>query len=589
MTDRRRPDTGKAHSVGRRVAMTALAAAGLLLTGGCGGERAADTASDDAFCRDVQARVETFMEEAGREHPVPDDDRYGGTAVIGTIGELVDGMNGLVSADYAATQNQQFVNLMTLIQYNEALEPAPYLAESWEVNDSTTAITFHVRRDVFWHDGEPTTARDVEFTYLRATDPRTGFPNPAFWDHYVKGPEGVEVLDDYTVRVRLTPHAEFMDPWRTLSILPVHLLGEVAPEELKLHPYGSRCPVGNGPFVFVEHRPTDRWVFRANPAFPEGLGGRPFLDRYVYRIIPEQTTLLTELLTGAVDVFVTPRPDQAQRIIDAPNLELRRFPFRTYVFVAWNSRRPQLADARVRRAITMATDRRGIVDAILQGYGRVANSSVPPFHWAYDPSMGEVLPFDPDSASALLAAAGWTDGDGDGVRENAEGVPLAFTIKYNQGNRQRQDIAEIMQAQLRDVGIEATPQVVEWETLVSQITDAEKRDFDGLVMAWVTEFKLDDTDLFHSKRLDGLYAWSGTRNPVIDSLLDTLSLILDREEAKPLWARYQHVLAQEQPYTFFYYPDRLDGVNRRLQDVVMDARGEWINIKDWWIAPAQRR
>jgi peptide/nickel transport system substrate-binding protein len=386
----------------------------------------------------------------------------------------------------------------------------------------------------------------------------------------------------------MEPHAEFLDPFRTVAILPEHLLGDVAPEELKQHPFGTQCPVGNGPFVFWSHTPQDRWVFEANPAFPEEMGGRPFLDRYVYRIIPEQSTLLTELLTEGIDIYFQPHPDQAQRIIDAKNVELMEFPFRDYVFIGWNARRPVLSDARVRRAITMGTDRASIVEAILAGYGSVANSSVPPFHWAYDPAAAGSTEYDPEGARALLEEAGWTDRDGDGVRENAEGRDLSFTLKYNSGNQQRQDIAEIMQSQLADVGIDVQPQVVDWNTLIQQITTPDVRDFDGVVMAWVVEFKLDDTDLFHSERIDQPYAWSGTRNPELDRLLEELGNAIDRDEARALWAEYQQVLNEEHPYTFFYFRERINGVSTRLMGAEMDARGDWLNVRRWYLDPASR-
>ena len=153
--------------------------------------------------------------------------------MIGGIGEIATGMNVAATSDYLANQHQQFVNLMTLLDYDENLEPRPYLAEAWDVADDGSAITFRIREDVYWHDGERTDANDVAFTYLRLTDPATGFPNAAFWDHYVRGPEGVEVLDDFTVRVRLRPHADFLDVWRTVAILPEHLLGDVPPEALR--------------------------------------------------------------------------------------------------------------------------------------------------------------------------------------------------------------------------------------------------------------------------------------------------------------------------------------------------------------------
>ncbi|GMV06203.1 MAG: ABC transporter substrate-binding protein [Gemmatimonadota bacterium] len=561
----------------------------VLLTACVGGERGAPpVVANDPFCQEVMPRVEAFLEGARAEHPLPDDERYGGTLVTATIGELTQGMMVLTTADHGATQHQQFVNLMTLLDYDEAFQPRPYLAESWEVNDDLTELTFHLRGDVLWHDGTPTTARDVAFTYLRATDPRTGFPNAPYWTHYVPGPEGVEVVDDRTVKVRLHPHADYLDPWRTLAILPEHLLGEVAPELLREHPYGLRCPVGNGPFVFREHRDQDRWTFTGNPAFPEGLGGRPYLETYVYRVVPDQSTLLNELLAGSVDVYVAPRPDQAQQILDAPGTRLVSAPFRDFVFVGWNARRPQLADARVRRAITMATDRHQVAEAILLGYGRVANSTLMPVHWAYDPEQRFALSYDPATARALLDEAGWTDRDGDGVRENGDGVRLSIEILYNQGNQARKRIAEIMQVQLREVGIEVTPRVLEMGALWDIVSNPADRDFDGVAIAWVGEFRVDDTGLFHSSQADEPFGFTGTHNPELDHLMDTLAVIVDREAARPVWARYEEVLTDEQPYTFFYFLDRLMGIRDDVGGFSLDARGEWVSVRDWWV-PRSRR
>ncbi len=586
-----------------RLARSILAAGmGAVIVGACGGGEGgasrearpwmleaslAEAGAGIPFCENATARVAEFMSQF--EGQMPPSARHGGAAVVGSIGEIPAGMNSLISTDYTASQHQNFVNLMTLVQYDENLNPMPYLAESWEVSDDDTEITFHIRDDVYWHDGEVTDAYDVAFTFKRAIDPETAFPNTAFWTHYEKGPDGVEVVDSFTVKFRMQPHADFIDPWRATAIMPEHLLRDVPATMLRQHPYGTVCPVGNGPFVFVEHREDASWTFQANPAFPAALGGRPYLDRYIYRSITEQPTLLTELLTERLDVYIRPTPDQAKFIIDSDAVDLLQYPFRDYVFVGWNARRPQLADKRVRQALTMGTNRQEIVDALLQGYGSVANGSVPPFHWAYDPSIGrDAMSYDQDAARALLDAAGWVDRDGDGVRENGEGERLSISIKYNDGNDLRQGIAEIMQAQLAEIGVEVAPTVVEWGTLLDQINDPNVRDFDGVVIGWVVEFKLDDTDLFHSRNVDATYGWSGTQRPELDRLLEQLPLVVDRDEAKPLWKQYQEFLVDEQPYTFFYFPERLDGVSRGLHDVQMDSRGEWVNIKDWWI-PAEQR
>ena len=540
------------------------------------------------FCQQVIPAVEAYMQAAREANPTPDDPRYGGTVVVARGTDLADGMNSSVSSLYASTQHQQFVNLMTLVDYDEDFAPRPYLASSWDVAEDNTSVTFYLRQDVFWHDGEQTDAHDVAFTYEAVTDPATAFPNAAFWDKYVQGPDGVEVIDDFTVRISMEPHAEFLDPFRSVGILPEHLLGDVPHAELKQHPYGSQCPVGNGPFVFYSHEAQNRWVFEANPAFPPPLGGRPFIDRYIYRVVPEQTTMLTELLTGGIDVYTGVAPDQAQTIVDDADLELINFPARMYVFVGWNARRPQLADPRVRRALAMGTDRETIVEAILQGYGTVAHSGVPPFHWAFAEEGVDRIEYDPEGARALLEEAGWIDRDGDGVRENADGLDLEIVLKYNSGNQQRQDIAEIMQSQLADVGVAIRPQIVEMTTLIGQLTDAELRDFDAVVMGWVVEFKLDDTDLFRSDRIDQPYAWSGTDNPEVDRLLEELTNTIDRDDARAIWTEYQDVLMAEQPYLFFYFPDRIIGVNRRLQNVQMDQRGVWQNIREWYVDPDRR-
>ena len=127
-------------------------------------------------------------------------------------------MNSLISTDYTANQHQNFVNLMTLVQYDENLSPMPYLAESWEVSDDGTELTFHIRGDVYWHDGELTDAYDVAYTYKRAIDPETAFPNATFWTYYDRGPDGVEVVDSFTVGFACGPMQTSSipgGPWRS--------------------------------------------------------------------------------------------------------------------------------------------------------------------------------------------------------------------------------------------------------------------------------------------------------------------------------------------------------------------------------------
>lgn len=513
---------------------------------------------------------------------VADSLRYGGTAVVAYLVEP-SSLNQFASIDNISLELQNFVLFTTLIRYDEDLRPVPYLAERWD----TTAVadglrlTFYIRDDVRWHDGAPTTAHDVAFTFDRIKDPAAAYPRASLLALY----DSAVVSDSSTISFYLKRHPGFLDPWRTISPMPRHILGDVAPADLRQHPFGSVSPVGNGPFRFVEHRQGDRWVFEANPDFPEALGGRPRLDRLVYRVITESTTRLSDYVTGAVDVYLVVEPAQLRTVKNDPDTRVVSYPTRNYIFIAWNGRRPLFRDARVRRALTLGIDRAEIVSEVRNGLGVLAKGSVPPFHWAHYRDL-EPLPYAPEAARALLDSAGWLDADGDGVREH--GADRASFELVTNPSPSRQDIMTLVQAHLSRIGIEARPLVREAQSLGRDITSRE-RSFDAAVLGWSADFVIDDRVLFSCSHLEGAYQWASYCNPRVDSLLERVAVMEDRSRALPLWHEYQDILQREQPYTFLYYEVRANGVRHRLRDVRMDIRGALINVGEWWIAPDERR
>ncbi len=491
--------------------------------------------------------------------------------ILGYASEL-QGLNPIVSTDQNANELIYYLLFTPLVTYDVDLRPAPALAESWVLTDS--AVTFRLRDDLTWHDGTPVTARDVAFTFERAKDPDAASPLAAA---YLANVAGVEILGEHEIVFRFAaPHSEPLEDF-FWPPAPAHLLEGVPAADLLRAPF-NRSPVGNGPYRFVRWDVNQQLVFEANPDYPPGLGGPPEIARVVYRIIPDQTTMLAELLSGGIQVDGPLAPSDAARVGRAENLRLLSFPWRQFAYVGWNTRRPQFADPAVRRALAMAIDRESLVRTVLEGHGTRASGPIPPWH-RYAPNLSP-LPHDPERSRALLEAAGWRDIDGDGIRERG-GTRLSFELLANQRNPIYGDIAQIIQADLRAVGVEVFPRLLEWQTVLSM---HRGREFDAVLTNWVLDnFRVDPRPLFHGSQV--AIANSANRssysNPIADSLMNLGSRTTDDDAAREIWAEFSRVIQADQPVTFLFWQDELAGVSRDLADVVMDARGELVTLPRW--------
>lgn len=526
------------------------------------------------------AAAALLLAACGERTPRPED---GGTAVIGGYVDIRS-MNPFATLTDLGKALQRYALFTPLVMLDETLTPQPWLAEAWDTaaaGPDSLLLTFRLRRDVQWQDGRRTTAYDVAHTFGQAMDPRSGFVDAGALAPFAPVPE---VVDSFTVRFRLRRHPDFMEPFFLLPPLPAHVFGDTPAEGMARHAFGT-SPVGNGPFRFTR-RSSQEWVFDANPDFPAALGGPPQLERLIYRAVPEQTSLVTEVLVGRIDVAVSIRPPQVRQLQSSDAIRVVRFAVPNWVFLALNTRHELFADRDVRRAIAMAIDRRALVDGVMGGYNRTGRASVTPVHWAYDHQRE--VGFDPDSARVLLDRAGWRDRDGDGVRENAAGVPLRFRLKVWQGAGSYRELAEAVQAQLSQVGIAAQPEVVEFNTFIADVQgretpDGRVRRYEAAIGNWTDNLlRKDDTQLLHSRFRDGPRQWTGFNSPRLDSLLDTLAVTMDRDVALPLWSEYQQALLDESPLVFLFYAEGLNAVNERLDGVPADdPRGPFGSIRQW--------
>jgi len=498
------------------------------------------------------------------------------TAVIGLTGDF-DTFLELGTANADALHVIEEMLFLTLCELDETLSLQPRLAKSWQTSADGKEITFTLRDEVLWSDGQPTTAEDVLFTYQLAVNPQVGYTGRGRFAEV----DTVTVLDPHTIRFTFKKNYPEALLDLQIPILPKHLLANVPPEQIRQCAF-NRQPVGNGPFVLKEWRANDRVVFEANARYFSRPSG-PKLDRVVFRIVPDETVLISSALTGDIDLLPYVAPNRITEIDHQSEVRLLKYPDRGYSFLAFNLNRPVFQDRRVRQGVAKAIQRQNLVDVLLNGNGRLIPGPIPPYFWAYDESLPADI-FNPDEAEDLLDLAGWIDKNADGVRER-EGKPLEFTMKTNADNKLRGDALVMMQADLEKVGVKARPELLEFGKLVEDVL--QRRDFDTVLLSWKTGYAVDPSQVWHSDAIQNGYNLISYRNPRVDSLLVVARQESDRAKAKPLWRAFQRLVAEDCPYVFLYNQENPAVVRQRLQNVKMDMRGYLINVEEWFVENSQ--
>ena len=504
--------------------------------------------------------------------------RTGGTLVIAGGSDL-QMMNSLVNAEGITGEFINHLLFLPLVKLGPSLELQPALARTWtSVGDSI--FTLRLRRDVRWHDGRPTTAHDVAFTFNRALDTLTAFPDAEAMASWIRA----QVVDSFTVRLYGRPTRDPLLGLADLAIMPKHLLDSIPTERMRQASF-NKNPVGNGPFRFVSQRANDRWVFEANTTFPRELGGRPYIDRLVWRVIPDNTAQITELKTGGVDIATAARAEQLRELDAAPELRSFMKPSRASSVIIFNTKRAPLDNPNVRRALTLALNREQLIKLLRSGYAQPASSVVPPTHWTHDPTL-RPLPYDTAQARRLLAQAGFLDRNGDGILESADGKPFEFELKVAANNAFNRDLGEATRAELARIGVRVNVRPVDFASMLQQVTGPTK-DFDAAYLRYAPDAQMNLYDTFHSKGVGGSLNTSSFSNPEADRLLDRIAAARTRAAAKPLWNQLQRVLRDQAPWAFMWYTPELYVINERVRGLTMDIRGAWVNLPRVWLADAR--
>lgn len=469
----------------------------------------------------------------------------------------------------------------SLLKYDKNLELEGDLVKSWEISSDQKTVTFKLKPDLKWADGEPLTSADVLFTWQAVTDEKTASPYASDFQLVKKA----ETPDALTFRVTYAQtYAPALDSWAGLQILPKHLL-----QGKYLHTTSfARSPVGS------HYYKLDRWTHGENLKLsrnPNSVLGQARIDKLITRIIPDNSAQFLELMAGNID-YMGLDPIKYSRIIPArPELQQKLALYKelgnSYTYMGFNLKHKPFDDVRVRRAINYAIDKQEIIDGVYLGLGiNIASPYKPGTRWS-NPALTP-YPYDPAKARTLLQEAGFKDTDGDGILER-DGKPFSFEIITNQ-NKEREKSAVLIQRRLKDVGIDVKIRAIEWASFISRFI--KTGDFDVVVLGWGLGLDPDQYNIWHSsQQAPGQFNFIGYQNPSVDKLLEQGRQELNPDKRMKIYHEFARILLEDSPIVYLSAGYGLTAIHQRVKGIDSPAPPAGIghNSQDWYIPQPLRR
>ncbi|MBM4459712.1 MAG: hypothetical protein FJ011_18445 [Chloroflexi bacterium] len=465
----------------------------------------------------------------------------------------------------------QLFGASLLARNPETGEIVPYLAESWTKAENGMSYEFKLRKDVKFHDGTPLTAQDYAYTFMRAIDPATKSPTAG---QTLVGLKSAEAVDNYTLRLNMSmPNSVLANSMTNNCYLQP--IPKAAVE--KMGDQFGRKPIGTGPFKVKEWVTGQRIVLERNPDFTWGPsfthGGAPYIETIEFRIIPEYATQLAGFESGEID-FIVPDLKDLKRLEDAGKYRLVKTGIAgSGVHLEMNATRAPFDDVRLRKAVNYALDRKGIVQAVAAGRAAPLYGPLTPATVGYWPGAEYIgYQYDVAKAKAQLTEAGYAP-NASGIMEKG-GKPLALTLLFSV---QHAKVAEIVQQQLKAVGIDAKLEQREYGVLYQTLSGG---DFDLGIdqLGWPDAGVL--FVMFHSSTIGG---WNRARVKNLDGMVGAFVVSTTQEGFEKTTADLQRKIIEDALTAPIYAPVEYSALNKRIQGPFYAPVNRWLYLWDAYI------
>jgi peptide/nickel transport system substrate-binding protein len=466
----------------------------------------------------------------------------------------------------------------------------PQLASAVPTGGSDgNTYTFKLRSGVKWSDGTPLTSDDVLFTYNLIFAPEysaVASPRRGSFTQYV---ESISAPDPQTFVIKTkSTYAPLLTNHGTYAIMPKHVLASLPPAQINTASYNSAPTVTNGMFKFVRWTQGAEVVLARNPDYH---GGAPYLDQWVYKVVPEQDTIGEQLKTGEIDVGGGLDPGQVSSLESSQAFKVEHFviPAFGYVALQLDPAKPAgklLQDEKLREALFYSIDRPGIIQSVQYGFATLANSVEPPTVFGYNPGTKPTYPYSTKKSNQLLDALGWQKGS-DGIRSK-DGDRLAFTLIGSAGSTTTTNTMQVIQQNFKAVGCDLNLQTIQFTQLVTALTDTHN--FDMVLLGFNFANDPDQSQIFASTGT-GIGGFNGMdfKNAKVDSLLQQGATTLDKSKRKQIYFQYQDIMAQELPIYVLYFEQLIMGVSDRTKGMQLNTfqhySRPWMNKV--WVSSGQ--
>ncbi|RII33855.1 ABC transporter substrate-binding protein [Clostridium chromiireducens] len=476
-----------------------------------------------------------------------------------------------------------------LILLDENNDFKPGLAEKYAFSSDNLTLTFNLRKDVKWHDGEDFTADDVAFTFTSVADPKyTGsrfneiskvVGAQDYHDGKADSISGIKVIDKYTISFTYSKvYAPALSNFSQRGIIPKHIWSKVDISEWDKQSDLLNKPIGTGPFKLNDFKPDQYVELIKNDNY---FGGKPKIDKFIFKVTNTETEL-SELAKGDLDIVELSSAKEADlKTLKDAGIKIEEKPSANYQFMTMNSNREFFKDKKVRQAITYAINRKGIVDSLLGERGQVINTPISLAGWAYPQSGLNNYDYNIDKAKSLLKEAGWTDNNG--VLEK-NGKKFEVDLMVPTGNKVREQSAPIIQQNLKDVGI--TVNISTMDVASAMAKTKGQGDYDMGLLGFTLEVDPGDADRYWSSSIanGSQFNFSNFINTQSDELIEKAVSTIDRNERKEFYSKWGQLINDEVPYVFLYSPNALRAHNPKLQGYKYSAYAVFPDVQNWEIS-----